>query len=221
MNLFPDSARSASAMRRSCNAVDQDAAVAAPDTIATMPLESTATLLSRVRAGDAAARERLCSQYLPILRRWAHGRLPAAARDLVETADVVQVTLIKALNAIDSFQPRREGAFLAYLRTALLNVVRSEIERSLRAAGRASADLLDHVAADSELAQTVGPDLLWDYERALAELTPEWREAVILRLEFGFSYDEIAAAMERPSANAARMLVYRAIEALSERLDPD
>lgn len=168
-----------------------------------------------------AARERLCSQYLPILRRWAHGRLPSPARDLVETADVVQVTLIKALNAIDGFRPQREGAFLAYLRTALLNVVRSEIERSLRAAGRAPVETLDHVAADSELAQTVGPDLLWDYERALTELTPEWREAVILRLEFGFSYDEIAAAMERPSANAARMLVYRAIEALSGRLGPD
>lgn len=88
-------------------------------------LESTATLLARVREGDAGARDRLCGQYLPILMRWAHGRLPPVARDLAETADLVQVTLVKALNAVDRFQPRHEGAFLAYLRTALLNVVRS------------------------------------------------------------------------------------------------
>ncbi len=181
-------------------------------------LESTATLLSRVRAGDNGARERLCSQYLPILMRWAHGRLPPSARDLAETADLVQITLIKALNTVDRFQPQREGAFLAYLRTALLNVVRSEIERSLRSAGRVSERALDYAAGDSSLAKTVGPELLCDYERALAELTPEWREAVILRMEFGFSFEEIAAAMARPSANAARMLVHRALTALSERL---
>lgn len=194
------------------------AAAATMITMETAALESTATLLSRVRAGDRSARERLCCQYLPILMRWAHGRLPPAARDLAETADLVQVTLIKALNAIDRFQPQREGAFLAYLRTALLNVLRSEIERSMRASGRIFGEVWEFAAVESELAQTIGPDLLCDYERALAELSPEWREAIILRMEFGFSFDEIAAAMGRPSANAARMLVHRALSSLSERL---
>lgn len=180
--------------------------------------ESTATLLARVRSGDAAARERLCAQYLPVLMRWAHGRLPAAARDMSETADLVQMTLIKALNAVDRFRPDREGAFLAYLRTALLNVIRNEIGRSLRAGMRAPEQAIEHIASDSPLARQVGPDLLWDYERALALLTPEAREAVILRLEFGFGFEEIAAAMQRPSANAARMLVHRAVAALAERL---
>lgn len=185
------------------------------------PLESTATLLARVRGGDAGARERLCAQYLPVLMRWAHGRLPAVARDMTETADLVQVTLIKALNAVDRFRPEREGAFLAYLRTALLNVVRNEIGRSLRAGPRATEQTLEHAAGDSRIAREVGPDLLWDYERALSELGPEAREAVILRLEFGFSFDEIAAAMQRPSANAARMLVHRAVAALADRLGGD
>ncbi len=180
--------------------------------------ESTATLLSQVRAGDAAARERLCAQYLPILQRWAHGRLPASARGLAETADLVQVTLMRALDAAVHFQPNHEGAFLAYLRTVLLNLIRREIGHNLPEGQRVSDDLLEHAAPDSELARTIGPDVLWDYERALAELGPEWREAVILRLEFGFSYDEVAAATGRPSANAARMLVNRALMALSERL---
>lgn len=179
--------------------------------------QSTATMLARVRAGETAAREQLCRQYLPILMRWAHGRLPTAARDLAETADLVQITLLKALGQIDHFQPRHEGAFLAYLRTGLLNVLRNEIDRSLRRGGRVAVEAAD-LAEDAGPTPAVDADLLLDYERALTDLTPEWREAILLRLEFGFGYEEIAAAMERPSANAARMLVHRAMEALSQRM---
>ena len=179
--------------------------------------QSTATLLARVRSGDAAAREQLCGKYLPLLMRWAHGRLPAVARDMSETADLVQATLIKALSCIGDFVPRHEGAFLAYLRTGLMNALRNEIARSLRRGERVpverAEDATDQPALDSAL--------MYDYERALAELSPEKREAVLLRLEFGFSYEEIAAAMDRPSANAARMLVHRAVEGLSKRMASD
>jgi hypothetical protein len=43
--------------------------------------EPTLTLLQRLRAGDAAARERLVARYLPRLTRWAHGRLPTPQRE--------------------------------------------------------------------------------------------------------------------------------------------
>src|SRR6476660_8945498 len=76
-------------------------------------LESTAELLERIRSGDESARERLVSRYLPILKRLGHGRLPARARDLSDTDDLVQVTLIRALDHIETFEMRREGAFLA------------------------------------------------------------------------------------------------------------
>ena len=48
----------------------------------TASADSTQQLLHRIRAGDDAARERLLARYLPMLRRWAHGRLPSYARDL-------------------------------------------------------------------------------------------------------------------------------------------
>ena len=51
-------------------------------------------LLARVRGGDAAAREALLRRYWPRLERWAHGRLPAWARDLNDTGDLVQETLL-------------------------------------------------------------------------------------------------------------------------------
>lgn len=178
--------------------------------------QSTASLLLRVREGDASAREQLCSLYTPILMRWSHGRLPPAARDLAETADLVQTTLLKVLGQIDHFQPRHEGAFLAYLRTALLNVMRNEINRSMRRGLPVAVEQADWEKPKPGLATDHAR--MCDYERALVSLSPEWREAVLLRIEFGFSYEEIAASMERPSADAARMLVHRAVDALSKRM---
>ena len=69
-------------------------------------VESTAALLSRVRLGDNHARDELCAAYLPVLKRWAHGRLPGYARGVVETDDLVQVTLVSALGRIDDFESR-------------------------------------------------------------------------------------------------------------------
>ena len=45
---------------------------------------STASLLLRVREGSRPAREELAGRYLTLLNRWAHGRVPRAARDLMD-----------------------------------------------------------------------------------------------------------------------------------------
>jgi RNA polymerase sigma-70 factor (ECF subfamily) len=57
------------------------------------------------------------------------------------------------------------------------------------------------------------------YEEALLSLEERQREAVILRLEFDYSHEEVAQAVGCPSANAARMLVSRALLRLAEILD--
>ena len=56
------------------------------------------------------------------------------------------------------------------------------------------------------------------YEKALLDLPADAQEALMMRLEMGCSYDEIAAALGRPSANAARLLTSRALLRLVERL---
>ncbi len=182
-------------------------------------LETTASLLARVRQGDAAARERLFARALPLLRQWAHGRLPVGARQLADTEDLVQISLVRALNRLESFEPTREGAFLVYLRRILLNALRDEIRRSRRSRISGEPDDNHPAAGPSTLEQVIGREALEDYEAALAQLSEEQREAVILRVEFGFKYEEIAEAMGRPSTDAARMTVTRAIRRLAEAMD--
>ena len=49
--------------------------------------ETTFSLVVRARGGDRAALDELCLRYLPRLRRWAHGRLPAWTRQAIDTED--------------------------------------------------------------------------------------------------------------------------------------
>ncbi len=145
---------------------------------------------------------------LPLLRRWAHGRLPAYGRDLSETDDLVQVTLLRALGKIDTFQPERQGAFLAYLRQILLNTIRNELRTTSR---RPSTEPLDGEPVSSP---TEDRDLVADldaYEKALGTVGDARRQAVILRFEFGMTFPEIAEEVDFPSADAARMAVSRAL----------
>lgn len=180
---------------------------------------STAVLVRRFGDGDLEARDTLVERYLPLLRRWAHGRLPRYARSNAETDDLVQVTLLRALDNLASFEVRHEGAFLAYLRRIFLNMVRDEIRRYGRGPGFEELGPAVGDDAPSAVEEILGKEKLARYEAALAELPEMHREAVILRVEFGMSYDEIAHALERPSANAARMTVARALERLAKRLE--
>ena len=181
--------------------------------------EPTARLLELVRSGDPRARERLARRFLPLLQRWARGRLPAYARSSAETDDLVQVTLMRALGGIDRFESRGEGAFLAYLRQILLNAIRDEIRRTTR---RPAHDAVDRDLPDpspSAVERTIGKQTLERYEEALATLEERQREAVLLRVEFGYSYAQIAEAIGCPSANAARMVVSRALARMADRME--
>ncbi len=182
-------------------------------------LESTAVLIDRAVAGDDVAKNRLMARYVPILHRWARGRLPAHARDLAETADLVQVTLLRALRNLDRFRSQGEGAFLGYLRRILLNAVYEELRRTARRPGHEPlADTL-RLDAPSALQAAIGAEQMACYESGLEALEPRQREAVVLRMEFGFSHGRIAEAIGAPSANAARMVVARALLRLAEKMD--
>ena len=182
-------------------------------------LETTASLIQRIQNGEAAAQERLIKRYLPALQRWARGRMPRRARSMTDTDDLVQVTLLKALKKLKEFEPRHKGAFLAYLRRILQNEIRDEIRRATRRPEMQS--LPENLDRDqpSPLERAIGREKMEAYERALAQLEPQQQEAIILRLELGFTHSQVAEALGSPSANAARMFVSRALVRLTEVLD--
>lgn len=185
----------------------------------TLPTSETAILLNRARGGDFVAREELFERFVPILRQWAHRRLPLGARDLNDTMDLVQITLLRALNRLECFEARGEGAFLAYLRQILLNVVRDETRRAGRRGMHESLDETLAAPHASVVERIIGAEQIESYQQGLERLTEEQRHAVLLRLEFNYTYEQIAEALGKPSPDAARMMVVRAIAALAEIID--
>jgi RNA polymerase sigma factor (sigma-70 family) len=180
--------------------------------------ESSLTLLERARAGDRTAVEALIARYLPRMRRWATGRLPPWARDMADTHDLVQETLFQTFRRIDRFDPRGEGALQAYLRQALSNRIRDELRRSKR---RPQHDELDPQLEDpnrSPLEAAIGTEALERYERALSTLRPEDGELVVAKIELGYTNQEIADLFGKPTANAARMAVERAVVRLAKAM---
>lgn len=178
-----------------------------PDRPTPSSLESTQVLLAKIRHGDDSARNRLVARFLPALQRWARGRVPQGALDLVETDDLVQVTLLRALARADEFEPGREGAFLSYLHTILLNCVRDQARRANRRSDhRPLTESVEGTPAPPRAAATQGA--ISSYERALGALPDELQQAVILRVEFGCSYAEIGrgvgASVARRGAHADR-----------------
>ena len=178
----------------------------------------TGDLLDRARAGDHAALNELFERHLPMLRRWTHGRLPRWARDVADTADLVQDTLLETLKQLDRFEHRGNGALQAYLRQAVMNRIRNEFRKR---AIRGVASTLDSRMPDeatSPLEAAIGQELLDEYDAALTRLRPEERDAVVSRVEFDLSYAELADVLDKPSPDAARMAVVRALVRLAEEM---
>ena len=181
-------------------------------------LESTAELAKRARDGDREALDELFGQYVPVLSRWARGRLPGWARDLADTSDVVQETVFAAFTKLESFEFRGEGALRAYLRQALMNRLRLEFRRAGRRPPIVELPTDGRDPGPSPLEATIGREAVASYEAALEAVSPVERELIIARVEFGLTYEEIAGAFEKPSRDAARMAVARALARLVKEM---
>jgi RNA polymerase sigma factor (sigma-70 family) len=175
-------------------------------------------LLARAQAGDRSALNDLIGSYLPRLQRWARGRLPNRARGMLETPDVVQDTVMKAVRHFDRLDLREEGALQAYLRGALAHRFIDLYRQAAR--GPIATDLPGQVEdrAPSPFEELIGARALERYEAALRELSGTDRQAIVLRIELGWGYDEIATAMRKNGVGQVRMMVSRALDRLAERM---
>jgi RNA polymerase sigma-70 factor, ECF subfamily len=182
-------------------------------------VDTTLDLVERVKSGDREALDHLFARFLPALRRWASGRLPRWTRDLMDTDDLVQETVMRAVKRIDSFESRHEGALQAYLRQAVVNRIRDEVRRTTRTPPGAELDDNERDKTASPLELAIGREAVDRYDAALARLKPEEREAIVARVEMDCSYQEVAQALGKTSADAARMAVSRALLRLAEEMN--
>jgi RNA polymerase sigma-70 factor (ECF subfamily) len=167
-----------------------------------------AALVRRVLAGERELFGVLVERYRPEFARYA-GSL---CGDTDLAADAMQEAFIRAYNGLRGC--RDPTKFKAWFFTILRNQChnargRRRVHMSLEAVDPPSAARTDERVTSTEIRQAV--------ESALDVLTPEQREAFVMKHIEGRSYGEMAELLE-VGEDALKMRVYRARDIVKEHL---
>ena len=193
----------------------------ARDSFARGGAPDTVELLRRVKAGESGAFDDLLARHLPWLHRWARRRVPPWARNAVDTEDLVQETVLHTLQHVRRFEPRDGGTLRGYLRRSLRNLINDQYRSAARRPGMGRLDEDRADSTQSPLDLTIAREHHERYRRALARLRVSDRQAIIARLELGYTYQQLALVLLKPTAGAARVAVRRAVLRLADQMGRD
>lgn len=190
-------------------------------------------LLRDARDGDTGARDELftkCRNYVDLIAR---AQVESWMRTKVDASDLVQQTLLEAHRGFDDFRGQTEAEWLAWLRQILNHNTHDFIRRYKKTDKRKIQKEVNlrAVGSDGEsfFFEPAGSDptpsqILSEREReieladAIAELSDDHQEVILLRNLQRLPFDEIALRMNR-SRPAVQMLWTRAIRSLQQVLE--
>lgn len=175
-------------------------------------------LLRQAQRGKSSAINELFTHYLPVLRRYARGRLPRWARTMSDTTDLVQDVLLQTFRHLPGFEARGEGALRAYLRRAVDNRIRDELRRVSRRGVTDEIDetVTDHAASPFDEAQATETEAR--YRAAIDRLRPTDRELVVAHVELGYSHEQLALMTGRRRVDSVRVALARALQRLAAEM---
>jgi RNA polymerase sigma-70 factor (ECF subfamily) len=186
-------------------------------------------LIDHARRAEPGALDRLLESYRNYLRLVARTHIAPALRGKADPSDLVQETLLKAHQYFEQFQGRTEPELAAWLRQILARNLADLARRYRPTGGRAvtrEQPLGDLLQPSSRLfAALVAPnghspshsaqqrELGVVLSDALAELSADYREVIVLRTLEGRTWDDVARALGR-TPDAVRVLWARALKKL-------
>jgi RNA polymerase sigma factor (sigma-70 family) len=179
-------------------------------TSSSQAIDSTEDLVLEARSGNRSAENEIVRRSLPRLRRFAHGRLPPGVRHGYDTEDIVQDSMLHTLQRLSSFDPTRPGGLSAYLRVAIQNRVRDECRRRARFGSLEEvAEVVDKGPSPFDRAHE--SEISARQQAAFERLRPADRALLVARIELGYDYKQLARLFDKPSPDAARVAVHRAL----------
>jgi RNA polymerase sigma-70 factor (ECF subfamily) len=170
-------------------------------------------IVRQIQSGDATAFDELMRRYKRPLINFVFRMLGNAE----DADDVAQDVFIRVYQRLDTYQPETKFStwLFALARHAAIDHLRW---RARHPTG--SMESAPEIAASSGTAEEVGAREIGEQiAAAVAKLPEDQRTAIVLSEYHGMSYAEIAAVM-RCSEKSVESRLYRAKQALRERLRP-
>jgi RNA polymerase sigma-70 factor (ECF subfamily) len=190
-------------------------------------------LIERARRQEAGALDQLLASYRNYLRLLARTGLDASLQGKADPSDLVQETLLKAVERFGQFRGATDAELAGWLRQILARGLADLVRRyhtQARHAGREqsleqllqrSSQAMEQVLAVEDTSPSSAArrrDLGVVLADALAELSEEHREVIVLHHLEGLDWDEVARRMGR-SAAAVHKLWTRALTKLRPLID--
>jgi RNA polymerase sigma-70 factor (ECF subfamily) len=144
--------------------------------------------------------------------------LPAYARDLIDTEDLVQDAFTRTLARLGDVIASRNEAIFAYFRQAILNRIRDEIRRPHRIDPLFKHPVEQPALGPSPLEEVIGQETMARFDAAFSQLSPGDRDCIMARIELNLTYEDISDHLGKPSPDAARVAVGRALARLARKM---
>ena len=153
------------------------------------------------------------------VRRWARQRLPPAARGACDTMDLVQEAAVRVWPRLQRLPDMPPAAMQAYLRKAVLNLVRDSARDLARRPLQVELGEHDVASARPTASERLTSTCVRrECRTALLTLSRRDRRLLLARYIAGYRMARIAQQFEFASADAARMAVNRATARFQQRL---
>ena len=167
-----------------------------------------ADLISRVRRGDVEAFNHLVSRW----EKRVFNYLLRLTGNTEDSLDLSQDVFLKAYQNIRKLDDA--GRFGPWVFRIAHNEAYSHFRRR-----RPEVGTEDVTRFEREPARGVAPELTIAVSAALDRLTPEQREAVVLKVYEGFKFDEMAEILDAP-VSTIKSRLYTALDLLKTELAP-
>ena len=175
-------------------------------------------LVAAFQEGDAAAFEELVSRW----DRKIHGAIYRVVGGDEDARDLCQEAFLKAYRGLGTF--KREARFSSWLYQIAINVCRDRLRRR-RGKTAVSLDKMEEepgrslrTSAPSPLELVEARDVRRQVEQAMATLSADEREVVILKEYQDLTFPEIAEVLDVPLSTVKTRL-YRGLSQLRHRLE--
>jgi RNA polymerase sigma-70 factor (ECF subfamily) len=167
-----------------------------------------ADLVARAKRGNVDAYNVLISRW----ERRVFNYLRKLVGDREDAMDLAQEVFLKAWQALGKLEDAERFS------PWLFRIAHNEAYSLLRRA-RPQAELTEQAGGDLSMGRMYPAEISLAVRRALEGLSPEQREAVVLKVYQGFKFEEIAEILQTP-VSTVKSRLYTGLELLKQTLAP-